>query len=96
MARKKPGAPFAIRKTAVLVEEIRLEGGRAGGRPLIRVAAMVAIRNPYASKPLADACTQAIALSKSRGWTWPRPAVVTCTASPTNRKSSRDSRVSTA
>src|SRR4051812_39118827 len=47
-------AQFAIRKTAVLVEEIRLEAGRGDGAPLIRVAAMAAIRNPYAGKPLAD------------------------------------------
>ena len=45
---------FPIRKTAVLVEEIRLEAGRADGPPLIRVAAMAAIRNPYAGTPLAD------------------------------------------
>src|SRR5690349_19233954 len=55
---KKPSAGarrrFAIRKTAVLVEEIRLEGGRADGPPLVRVAAMGAISNPYAGKALAD------------------------------------------
>src|SRR3954467_9016212 len=45
---------FAIRKTAVLVEEIRLEAGRPDGAPLIRVAAMAAIYNPYAGKPVAN------------------------------------------
>lgn len=56
MAKKRPAkrVALAIRKTAVLVEEIRLEGGRADGPPLIRVAAMAAIHNPYAGKPLAD------------------------------------------
>jgi hypothetical protein len=55
---KKPSAGarcrFAIRKTAVLVEEVRLEGGRADGPPLVRVAAMAAIGNPYAGKALAN------------------------------------------
>ncbi|MDB5808150.1 MAG: hypothetical protein JWN94_272 [Betaproteobacteria bacterium] len=56
MAKKKaaPRLQFAIRKTAVLVEEIRLEAGRSDGPPLIRVAAMAAIHNPYAGKPVAD------------------------------------------
>jgi hypothetical protein len=56
MAKKRSATRvvFAIRKTAVLVEEIRLEAGRADGPPLIRVAAMAAIHNPYAGKPLAD------------------------------------------
>ena len=56
MAQKKPAgrAAFAIRKTAVLVEEVRLEAGRPDGRPLVRVAAMAAIHNPYVSTPLAD------------------------------------------
>ena len=56
MPRKRPAARvvFAIRKTAVLVEEIRLEAGRADGPPLIRVAAMAAIHNPYVGTPLAN------------------------------------------
>jgi hypothetical protein len=56
MAKKSSTARvrFAIRKTAVLVEEIRLEAGRADGPPLVRVAAMAAIHNPYAGTPLAD------------------------------------------
>lgn len=56
MAKKRSATRvvFAIRKTAVLVEEIRLEAGRADGPPLIRVAAMAAIHNPYAGKSLAD------------------------------------------
>ncbi len=54
MPKKSSRVRFAIRKTAVLVEEIRLEAGRADGPPLIRVAAMAAIHNPYAGKPLAD------------------------------------------
>lgn len=56
MPKKRPTArnQFAIRKTAVLVEEIRLEAGRPDGAPLIRVAAMAAIHNPYTGTPLAD------------------------------------------
>ncbi len=54
MPKKSSRAHFAIRKTAVMVEEIRLEAGRADGPPLIRVAAMAAIHNSYAGKPLAD------------------------------------------
>ena len=56
MARKRSATRIvcAIRKTAVVVEEIRLEAGRADGPPLIRVASMAAIHNPYAGKPLAD------------------------------------------
>src|ERR1700749_4470216 len=56
MAKKKTMArtEFAIRKTAVLVEEVRLEAGRADGRPLVRVAAMVAIHNPYVGTSVAD------------------------------------------
>jgi hypothetical protein len=56
VAKRKitPRARFAIRKTAVLVEEIRLEAGQADGAPLVRVTAMAAIHNPYAGRPLAD------------------------------------------
>lgn len=55
MAQKRDtGAEFAIRKTALIVEEIRLEGGRADGKPLVRVTAMAAIRNPYVGNPVAD------------------------------------------
>ena len=56
MAKKTLAAAsgFEIRKTAVLVEEIRLEAGRADGPPLVRVTAMAAIHNPYASTPLAN------------------------------------------
>jgi hypothetical protein len=56
MAKKAAAArvDFAIRKTAVMVEEIRLEAGRADGAPLVRVTAMAAIHNPYAGIPLAD------------------------------------------
>src|SRR3954469_19575249 len=56
MATRKtaPRLKFAIRKTAILVEEIRLEAGRADGAPLVRVAAMAAIQNPYVGKPVAN------------------------------------------
>src|SRR5437660_1013956 len=56
MAAKKTAArpKFEIRKTAVLVEEIRSEGGHADGAPLIRVTAMAAIRNPYVGKSVAN------------------------------------------
>ena len=45
---------FLIRKTAVLTEEIFLEGGLSDGNPLRRVAAMAVISNPFAGKPVAD------------------------------------------
>jgi hypothetical protein len=56
MKRKRPAAhgKFALRKTTVLVEEIRLEAGHADGAPLLRVAAAAVIRNPYVNTPLAD------------------------------------------
>jgi hypothetical protein len=56
MAKKRAAArvDFAIRKTAVMVEEIRLEAGHADGPPLVRVTAMAAIHNPYAGTPLAN------------------------------------------
>ena len=56
MAKKRAAdrVDFAIRKTAVMVEEIRLEAGRADGPPLVRVSAMAAIHNPYAGTPLAN------------------------------------------
>jgi hypothetical protein len=56
MAKKRAAdrVDFAIRKTAVMVEEIRLEAGRADGPPLVRVTAMAAIHNPYAGTPLAN------------------------------------------
>lgn len=56
MAVRKKAEPlrFAVRKTAVLVEEIRLEGGRGDGAPQRRVTAMAAINNPYAGRPVAD------------------------------------------
>lgn len=44
----------AVRKTAVLVEDIHLEGGRSDGKPLRRVAAMACISNPYAGSQVAD------------------------------------------
>jgi hypothetical protein len=44
----------ALRKTAVLVEDIHREGGRGDGEPLRRVAAMACISNPYAGSPVAD------------------------------------------
>jgi hypothetical protein len=48
MAKKRAAdrVDFAIRKTAVMVEEIRLEAGRADGPPLVRVTAMAAIAQP--------------------------------------------------
>ena len=54
MAKKRAAdrIDFAIRKTAVMVEEIRLEAGRADGPPLVRVTAMAAIHNPYAGTPI--------------------------------------------
>ncbi len=56
MAARKKASPlrFAVRKTAVLVEEILLEGGKSDGIPLRRVTAMAAINNPYVGKPVAD------------------------------------------
>jgi hypothetical protein len=54
VSRKRASVRFAVRKTAVLVEEILLEGGKADGRPLRRVTAMAAINNPYIGKPVAD------------------------------------------
>jgi len=56
-ASKKSATPrFAVRKTAVVVEEILLEGGKRDGVPLRRVTAMAAINNPYVGvgKPVAD------------------------------------------
>ena len=47
-------AKFAIRKTAVIVEEIYLEGGKSDGPPLKRVTAMAAIKNPFVTKPVSD------------------------------------------
>ncbi|MGH8617017.1 MAG: amino acid synthesis family protein [Burkholderiales bacterium] len=54
MKKAKGAARFAVRKTAVLVEEILLEGGQPDGVALRRVTAMAAINNPYVGKPVAD------------------------------------------
>ena len=56
MAKKRASdrVNFAVRKTAVMVEEIRLEAGRADGPPLLRVTAMAAIHNPYVGTPLTN------------------------------------------
>jgi hypothetical protein len=54
VSKKNASPRFAVRKTAVLVEEILLEGGKADGRPLRRVTAMAAINNPYVGQPVAD------------------------------------------
>ncbi len=43
-----------IRKLVTVVEEIRVEGGRALGRPLRRVAALAVIENPFAGRFEAD------------------------------------------
>jgi len=39
-----------IRKLMTFVEEVRTEGGRSDGDPLIKAAVAVVIRNPYAGK----------------------------------------------
>lgn len=56
MLTKTFGDPLniMIRKTAVMVEEVRLEGGRADGAPLKKVAAMAAITNPFINSRIAD------------------------------------------
>jgi Amino acid synthesis len=43
-----------IRKLLTVVEEIRIEGGRADGRPLRKAAAAAVVRNPYAGRPFSD------------------------------------------
>jgi hypothetical protein len=44
----------AIRKTLVVVEETRLEGGRPDDRPLRKAAALAVIANPYAGRPFSE------------------------------------------
>jgi len=39
-----------IRKLMTFVEEVRIEGGRSDGDPLVKAAVAVVIRNPYAGK----------------------------------------------
>ena len=53
-SRKRAPPRFAVRKTAVVVEEILLEGGKRDGVPLRRVTAMAVINNPYVGRPVAD------------------------------------------
>ena len=43
-----------IRKVCTFVEEVRTEGGRSDGDPLIKVATAVVFRNPYAGKPFSE------------------------------------------
>lgn len=39
-----------IRKVATFTEEVRTEGGRADGEPLVKAAVAVVFRNPYAGR----------------------------------------------
>lgn len=39
-----------IRKLMTFVEEVRIEGGRSDGDPLVKAAVAVVIRNPYSGK----------------------------------------------
>jgi hypothetical protein len=41
---------LAIRKISTFIEEIRTEGGRSDGDPLIKAAVAVVFRNPYAGR----------------------------------------------
>lgn len=43
-----------IRKVFTFVEEVRSEGGRAEGDPLVKAATAVVFRNPYAGKPYSE------------------------------------------
>ena len=45
---------FVVRKIAVMIEDIFLEGGASDGSPLRRVTAMAAINNPFVGRPVAD------------------------------------------
>ena len=45
---------FPIRKIALLVEEIRHEGGPPPAKPRLRAAAMALVRNPFAGRYVAD------------------------------------------
>lgn len=48
------GFPFALRKFYTQVEEVFLEGGKADGNPLVKVAVAAVIRNPHAGAYGAD------------------------------------------
>jgi hypothetical protein len=43
-----------IRKLMTFVEEVRTEGGRPDGDPLVKAATAVVFRNPYAGKPYSE------------------------------------------
>ena len=48
------GFPFALRKIYTQVEEVFLEGGKADGNPLVKVAVAAVINNPHAGAHGAD------------------------------------------
>lgn len=43
-----------IRKVFTFIEEVRSEGGRDDGDPLVKAATAVVFRNPYAGKPYSE------------------------------------------
>jgi hypothetical protein len=56
-----------IRKIVTLVEEVRLEGGRSDGEPLLKAATAVVLRNPYAGRPFSEDLSELVEPSAELG-----------------------------
>jgi hypothetical protein len=56
-----------IRKLVTFVEEVRTEGGRSDGAPLVKAAAAAVVRNPYASRPYSEDLSELVEPSAELG-----------------------------
>jgi hypothetical protein len=58
--QRKPPVPADIRKTLLYVENTLIEGGKAAEKPLVLIAAMAVIRNPWAGQGFVEDLSPAI------------------------------------
>lgn len=58
---------LVVRKTLVVVEETRVEGGRPGDPPLRKAAAAAVVTNPYAGRPFSEALDELVEPSAALG-----------------------------
>jgi len=60
-------AELQIRKIATFVEEVRSDGGRSDGEPLIKAAVAVVFANPYADREFSDDLAEIVEPSAELG-----------------------------
>ncbi|MCB0875316.1 MAG: amino acid synthesis family protein [Solirubrobacterales bacterium] len=60
-------AGLEIRKVVTFVEEVRTEGGRSDGDPLVKAAVAVVFRNPYAGREFSEDLAEIVEPSADLG-----------------------------